>query len=131
MIRFNRLSLNEARAAIAPMVGNRKWDTSDGLCGVDDLIGGGVAFEAHDECGARCVFVVEQVQLEHGMQLEIRVARQYGAATDLTERMLPEVERYFGAGCKSVLIWTRRPGLMRKLQAAGYSQAAVIMKKEI
>lgn len=131
MIFFTRLSLALARAAIAPMVGNQKWDTSDGLYGVDDFIGGGIAFEAHDAGGPLGVFVVEQVQHEHGMELEVRVGRQYGAACDLTERVLPEVERYFGVGCKSVSIWTRRPGLVRKLAAAGYGQAAVIMRKEL
>jgi hypothetical protein len=131
MIRFSRLSLAEARAALAPMVGNPKWDTSDGLYGVDDLIGGGVAFDVFDDNGPLGVFVVEQVKHAHGTELEVRVGRQYGAAGDLTERVLPEVEKCFGIGCNSVAIWTRRAGLVHKLEAAGYKQAAVIMRKGI
>lgn len=131
MIRFGRLNLEQARAAIAPMVGNPKWDTSDGLYGVDGLLGGGVAFEVSDEGGPLAVIVVEQVQHENGRELEIRVARQIAANTDLTTQVLPEVERFFGVGCASVSVWTRRPGLMRKLAKAGYGQAAVLMRKGI
>lgn len=131
MIKFNRLSLAEARVALAPMVGNPKWDTSDGMAGVDDLIGGGVAYECFDDAGPLGVFVVDQVKYEHGMELEVRVGRQWAACGDLTERVLPEIEARFGHCCKSVAIWTRRPGLVRKLQKAGYGAAAVIMRKEI
>jgi hypothetical protein len=129
MIRFCRLGLEQARAALAPMVGNPKWDTSDGLYGVDGFLGGGVAYEVSDEGGPLALLVVEQVQHEHGIELEIRVARQLAANTDLTTHVLPEVERYFGVGCVSVSVWTRRPGLVRKLAAAGYGQAAVMMRK--
>lgn len=131
MTHFTRLSLERARAALAPMVGNPKWDTSDGLYGVDELLGGGVAYEVSDEGGPLAVLVVEQVKHDNGTELEIRVARQIAANTDLTTQVLPEVERYFGVGCNSVSVWTRRPGLMRKLAAAGYGQAAVLMRKEI
>lgn len=129
MIRFARLSLDQARAALMPMVGNPKWDTSDGLYGVDGFLGGGVAFEVSDEGGALALLVVQQVHHQNGTELEIRVARQLAANTDLTTHVLPEVERFFGFGCKSVSVWTRRPGLIRKLSAAGYNQAAVMMRK--
>lgn len=129
MIRFTRLGLDLARAALAPMVGNPKWDTSDGLYGIDGFLGGGVAYEISDEGGPLAVIVVEQVRHQNGTELEIRVARQLAANADLTTKVLPEIERYFGVGCVSVSVWTRRPGLVRKLQAAGYGQAAVMMRK--
>jgi hypothetical protein len=131
MIDFRRLGLDDARAALAPLCGNPKWDTSDGLDGVDSVIGGGVAFMAQDEAGPLGVLVVEQVQKEHGVELEIRAGLQLSARVDLTARVLPAAEHHFGVGCKSVSIWTRRPGLVRKLQSAGYSQAAVMMRKEL
>jgi acyl-coenzyme A thioesterase PaaI-like protein len=131
VIRFVRLGLDQARAALAPMVGNPKWDTSDGLYGVDGFIGGGVAFEVLDAAGPVAVLVVQQVQHENGTELEIRVARQLSARLDLTAEVLPVVESHFGAGCNSVSVWTRRPGLVRKLSAAGYGQAAVMMRKGI
>lgn len=129
MIRFTRLGLEQALAALAPMVGNPKWDTSDGLYGVGSFLGGGIAYEVSDDGGPLALLVVEQVKHENGVELEIRVARQLAANTDLTTHVLPEVERYFGAGCVSVSVWTRRPGLVRKLAAAGYGQAAVMMRK--
>lgn len=131
MIRFVRLGLEQARAALAPMPGNPKWDTSDGLFDVDELIGGGVAYMGLDDAGPLGVLVVEQVRHAHGTELEIRVGWQMSARRDLTADVLPEAERFFGVGCVSVSIWTRRPGLVRKLEAAGYSQAAVIMRKGI
>ncbi|MGB9107553.1 MAG: hypothetical protein WCC39_02590 [Telluria sp.] len=129
MISFARLGLEQARAALAPMVGNPKWDTSDGLYGVHGFLGGGVAYEVRDDGGPLAVLVVQQVKHENGTELEIRVARQLVANTDLTAHVLPEVEKFFGVGCASVSVWTRRPGLVRKLAAAGYGQAAVMMRK--
>ncbi|WP_317205561.1 hypothetical protein [Janthinobacterium sp.] len=77
------------------------------------------------------LFVVEQVQHQNGRELVIRVARQLDAAGDLTERVLPEIERVFGLGCTSVVLYTRRPGLVRKLEKQGYAEAAKIMRKKI
>jgi hypothetical protein len=131
MIRFDRLTYEEAVAACAPMLGEPKWDTSGGLYGVDDLIGGGVAYVAADDAGPLVLLVVQQVQRKNGRELIVRLARQIAGSGDLTERVLPEIERAFGAGCQAVTIHTKRRGLVRKLEAAGYEEAAVTMRKAI
>lgn len=131
MIRFTRLSLAETRAYLAPMLGNPKWDTSDGLYDVDGLVGGGVGFAAADDDGPLMVIVIQQVDHANGRELVIRVARQLAGNGDLTERILPEIERQFGFGCNQVTIYTRRPGLLRKLEAAGYAETAVMMRKAL
>lgn len=131
MIRFTRQTLAEARAHLAPMMGNPKWDISDGMYSVDELLGRGVAFAAADDDGPLMLIVVEQVQHANGRELVIRVARQLAGNGDLTERILPEIERVFGYGCKAVTIYTRRAGLVRKLQAAGYGETAVLMRKAL
>jgi hypothetical protein len=129
MIEFVRLNLQAARDAVAPVLGNPKIDTTDGLSGPDDVIGGGVAFEVRDAGGPLAVVILCQLQYQQGRVLEIRFARELAAAGDLTERVLPEIERRYAAGYDAVTIYTRRPGLVRKLEAQGYSQAAVIMRK--
>ncbi len=131
MIRFRRLSWTEAGAMLAPMVGNPKWDWSGGLYGLGDIIGAGVVYLAADDGGPLVVFAVDQVQHQGGRELVIRAALQLAAAGDATERVLPEIERVFGVGCSVVTVYTKRAGLVRKMEQAGYSQAATIMRKNL
>jgi hypothetical protein len=130
-MRFDRLGWEEACARLAPMVGNPKWDRSGGLFGVSDIIGGGVAFLVSDEAGPLVVIVVEQVEHEQGRELVVRAALQLAACGDLTERVLPEIERVFGVGCDAVTVYTKRAGLVRKMEGAGYTEAAKIMRKKL
>lgn len=128
---FVAIPVDHARQLVARMVQVDKWDWS-GLCGVDDVIGGGDAYAALDADGKPTVaFVVEQVQYEHGRELVVRVAHQLVRGRDLVGEVLPEIERVFGVGCDAVVIYTKRAGLVRKLQGAGYSEAAKIMRKAI
>lgn len=131
MIRFLRLTLTQARAAVLPMVGNPKWDMSNGLFDTDDVIGRGVAYLASDEGGPLVVFVVEQIDHAGGRELVIRMARQVAASGDATERVLPEIEKHFGAGCAVVTIYTKRAGLVYKLERCGYTESAKIMRKSL
>jgi hypothetical protein len=131
MIRFRRLMWPEAMEMLAPMVGNPKWDWSDGLCGIADLIGGGIVYLAEDAGGPLMVVAIDQVKHEGGRELVIRAALQLSAAGDATERVLPEIERVFGRGCHAVTVYTKRPGLVRKMEQAGYCPAATIMRKKL
>lgn len=47
---------------------------------------------------------------------------------DLTAAVLPHIERMF-IGCRAVRIHTARPGLARKLAAAGYRPAEIVLTK--
>lgn len=130
-MKFTPIPSDQARQFVAHMVNVDKWDWS-GLCGVDDVIGGGDAYAALDADGKPTVaFVVDQVQYEHGRELVIRVAHQLVRGRDLVGEVLPEIERVFGVGCNAVVIYTKRAGLVRKLQDAGYGEAAKIMRKAI
>lgn len=131
MIRLKRLTWREACAMLAPMVGNPKWDWSGGLFGVEDIIGDGVVYLAFDNDGPLVVFAVDQVVHAGGRELVIRAALQVASSGDATERVLPEIERVFGVGCDAVSVYTKRAGLVRKMEQAGYSQAATIMRKEL
>lgn len=128
---FCTVPADQARQIVARMVGVAKWDWS-GLNGVDDFIGGGTMYAALDPDGTPTVAVVlEKVQYEHGRELVIRAAHQMVRGRDLVSEVLPEIERVFGADCDAVTLYTKRGGLVRKLQGAGYSEAAKIMRKEI
>ncbi|MGK5038670.1 hypothetical protein [Janthinobacterium sp. LB3P118] len=130
-MKFQAIPRDHARQFVAYMVGVDKWDWS-GLCGVDDVIGGGDAYAALDADGKPTMaFIVEQVQQEHGRELVIRVAYQMVRGRDLVGEVLPEIERVFGVGCDAVVIYTKRAGLVRKLQGAGYGEAAKIMRKKL
>lgn len=128
---FDALDFGQARAYLRDMVGNPKWDTSSGLCSIENIIGRGAAYLVADEGGPLVVIVLQQLQHDYGRELVIRVAMQLAACGDLTERVLPEIERRFGAGCQAVTVYTRRAGLVAKLQTAGYHEAAKIMRKKL
>lgn len=130
MIRFQRATWDSAKTMLLPMVGNPKWDWL-GLYGVEDIIGGGVVYLAYDDAGPLMVVAVDQLEHEGGRELVIRAAFQLTGSGDATERVLPEIERTFGKGCNVVTVTTRRAGLVRKMEQAGYSQAATIMRKKL
>jgi hypothetical protein len=77
------------------------------------------------------VFAIQHVQRERGRVLEVLAARQLAPGGNLTVDVLPHIERLFGQGCDVVTIYTRRAGLVRKLEAAGYEPAATIMQKKL
>ena len=49
----------------------------------------------------------------------------------VTDEVVAGVEFAFGYDCDVMTIYTRRGGLVRKLEAAGYREAAKIMRKKI
>lgn len=131
-MKFRRITIGEAAAILAPLVASPKTDTSRGVCGVMDWIGGGYAYQFLDATDRPLVvFAFQYVDREHGRVLEVTAARQLVAGAHLTETVLPYIEKAFGRDCVAVSIHTRRPGLVSKLEGAGYEQAATIMHKKL
>jgi hypothetical protein len=131
VIAFNVITADDAARRLAHMPGNPKWDTTDGMAAITEIIGGGLPLLVVDGAEELAVVVIDLDKYENGRELVVRVAHQLAKRGDLTETVLPEIVRRFGGGCNSVSMRTRRPGLVAKLQRAGFSQAAVIMRKEI
>ena len=132
MITFHPASIESARARLAPLTGVGKVDTSDGMCSVDEVIGQGRAFEAHRDGLPVALIVIQKVERAHGRELEIRAAVAIGkAGKSVTDEALAGVEAAFGWDCDVMTIYTRRGGLVRKLERAGYREAAKIMRKKI
>lgn len=129
---FERISIAMACAALAHMPGNPKWDTTDGLASIDEIIGGAVPFLVKADDGAElAVIVLDRETYANGVELVVRVGHQLSTRGNLTETLIPEITRRFGAGCVSVVVRTRRPGLVAKLEKAGFSESAKIMRKAI
>jgi hypothetical protein len=114
------------------MVGNRKWDWSDGMHGVDDIIDGGETYAVVDDAGAPLAFfVLQKVDNEGGRELVVRAALQCALSRNLVEVALPEIESTFGTDCDAMVIYTKRSGLVRKLERTGYRNSATIMRKKL
>ena len=129
---FIAITIDSARERLATLLRTTKVDTSDGLCGVDDVVGDGRAFEAHRDGQPMALIVIQKVERAHGRELEVRAAVALGSGgLKATEAVLPAIEAAFGWDCDVMTIYTRRGGLVRKLERAGYREAAKIMRKEI
>lgn len=114
------------------IVENPKADTGGGLIDADDICGGdGLAFVAFKGGAPLVVVVIGYADYGQGRELEIRGAVSICMRPDATELVLPAVEAAFGAGCVAVSLYTRRAGLVRKLQAAGYVEACKLMRKKL
>lgn len=132
MIAFRVATIDSARARLYPLIGVGKVDTSDGLCDVDEIIGAGRAFEAVRDGVPVALIVLQKVERAHGRELEIRAAVALGRGdAAVTDEVVAGVESAFGYDCDVMTIYTRRGGLVRKLEAAGYREAAKIMRKKI
>lgn len=121
----------QARALVAhALLSTEKTDTSGGLQDAADSCGGGTAYVAYQDGVPLVLLVLNKVDWAHGRELEIRAAVALSSRRDATEIVLPEIERAFAWDCDAVTLYTRRPGLVRKLQRAGYDEAARIMRKK-
>jgi hypothetical protein len=126
------LPLADAAVLLAPLADNPRTDTSGGICGIGDWLAGSSAYMVVGDDGRElAVFAFQHVQRERGRALEVLAARQLAPGGNLTADVLPYIERLFGLGCDVVTIYTRRAGLVRKLEAAGYAPAATIMQKKL
>jgi hypothetical protein len=131
-MKLQLISRDEACRLMAGLAQSPKTDTSGGISSVSDFIGDGVSFLLTEQDGKPlAAFSVLKIQREHGCALEVCAAQHLGGRIDLTGTVLPEIERQFGHGCDVVNIYTRRPGLMRKLEKAGYEPVATIMQKKL
>lgn len=130
-MKFERITLGDARERLRHMEGVSKWDTTDGLASIAEVVGNGAAFIAFQRDQAVMIFAIEKQQLAGGLELMVRVAWQLVPKGDLTETVLPAIEEKFGYDCVSVRIETRRPGLIKKLEVQGYREASRIMRKKL
>lgn len=107
-----------------------KTDTSGGqVAGVDCLTG--QFFRVLIDGEPVAWYVLRARQGRAGLHAEIAIA--YGrAGVDLVAQVLPLIERQAERiGCRAMRVETRRPGLMKKLERAGYAKSSVILTKEL
>jgi hypothetical protein len=128
---FRKISTETARGLLNSLAESIKTDTSGGLCSIDDFIGGGQAFIASENEVDQVVFVIKKVTRQYGRELEVLAAKQLVSGADLTGDILPIIEYEFGFDCDVMTIYTKRAGLVKKLEKAGYAIAAQVMRKNI
>lgn len=106
-----------------------KTDTSGGMVDGVDCLAMGEFFRVFDDGVPVAFYVLRARNGRAGIVAEITLA--HGRAdVDLVASVLPLIEKQC-AGCHAMRIETRRPGLMKKLETAGYKRASVILTKEL
>lgn len=107
-----------------------KTDTSGGqVAGVDCL--GGQFFRVLIDGAPVAWYVLRAREGRAGIDAEISIAHGR-AGVDLVAQVLPLIERQAASiGCRAMRVETRRPGLMKKLERAGYARKSVILMKEL
>jgi hypothetical protein len=106
-----------------------KTDTSGGMVHGVDCLANAQFFRVFDDGVPVAFYVLRARQGRAGIDAEITLAHGR-AGFDLVGAVLPLIERQC-AGCHQLRIETRRPGLMKKLERAGYQRASVILTKEL
>lgn len=130
-INFIALDREAAASRLACLVGDPRIDHSGGLCDINDFLGRGEAFIAYQGGEELAVIVLSKIKRANGFELEVRAALQISDRGDLTETVLPAIERAFAGDCAGMTIYTRRAGLVAKLEKAGWNEAAKIMRKAL
>jgi len=131
MIEFRPVGGDRARECLAPLTGSPKVDTTEGLHSLSEIIGAGRAFEAWRDGVPLMLVVLLKQDRAHGKELEIRAAVALTAGVNATDEVLAAVEAGFAWDCDVMTVYTRRAGLVRKLERAGFCEAAKIMRKKI
>jgi hypothetical protein len=106
-----------------------KTDTSGGMVDGVDCLATGEFFRVFDDGVPVAFYVLRARNGRRGVTAEITLAHGR-AGFDLVGEVLPVIERQC-AGCVQLRIETRRAGLMKKLERAGYRRASVILTKEL
>ncbi|WP_042301735.1 hypothetical protein [Paraburkholderia kururiensis] len=108
-----------------------KTDTSGGMVDAADCLAGANLFRVFAD-GEPVAFYVLRLRVR-GERREAEIVLAHGrAGFDLVRDVLPLIERQCAcAACDRVRIETRRAGLVKKLENAGYTQASVILRKEL
>lgn len=110
-----------------------KTDTSLGAVSLSDALQGAQGFTVTDEGGAMVMaFALRIVQHRAARVAWVMAAMGNAPGTDLTRSVLPLIERIAreqGAG--QVAVTTKRAGLVKKMQALGYLESGVTLRKNI
>jgi len=106
-----------------------KTDTSGGMVDGVDCLANAEFFRVFDDGVPVAFYVLRARQGRAGIDAEITLAHGR-AGVDLVDAVLPLIERQC-AGCHALRIETRRAGLMKKLERAGYRKSSVILTKEL
>lgn len=119
----------EVAAAFDTPIARAKTDTSGGMVDGVDVLEGAAFYRVRDDGVPVAFYVLRARRGRAGIDAEVVLAHGR-AGFDLVAHVMPLIERQC-AGCHALRIETRRPGLVKKLERAGFEQASVILTKEL
>jgi len=120
-----------ARGAYAKAFDARR-DTTGGLGDMEACLRRGTLFDV--KVGGETVarYALEFVQCDQGAEVFITAAAGNLPGADLVATLVPYIaEQAAKAGADAVTINTRRRGLVRKLQRAGWTLDAYVMRRKL
>jgi len=104
-----------------------RFNTTAGAMSVAELVAGCDGFELHADTG-RAAYALRQA----GQTLWIMAAAGRAPGVDLTAAILHEVERVaIERGATQIAATTIRPGLVHKLQKAGFQITGITLRKNL
>ncbi|PZU51890.1 MAG: hypothetical protein DI561_15050 [Thauera sp.] len=107
-----------------------QYDTSGGLLTLGEVLSGSTLCEVCE--GDRPVMWFAVKSNQHATSNEAEVVAAAGAAPfDLTRSVLPWIESAVSDQADALTIYTRRPGMRRKLERLGYRVDAFVMRKTL
>jgi hypothetical protein len=120
-----------ARAAYAKAFDVRR-DTTGGLGDMEACLRQGQLFDVKVDGQTIARYALEFVQCDKGAEVFITAAAGDLPGFDLVATLVPYIAQQAGqAGADAITINTRRRGLVRKLQRAGWSLDAFVMRKKL
>lgn len=123
-------TLENARHMLARAV--LRGDTTAGAASLDEVCAGGRVFEGLHDGRTALVFVLAMRDHAAARVCWVQAAAGHAPGVDLTGAAMPMIEQHARSqGAGQVAVTTRRPGLVRKLKAAGYRVTGVTLRKAI
>lgn len=118
-----------ARAAYAKAFDARR-DTTGGLADMDACLGRGQLFDVHFNGRTVARYALQFVECDNGTEVFITAAAGDLPGADLVATLVPYIARQAAeAGAAALTINTRRRGLVKKLERAGWTLDAYVMRK--
>lgn len=108
-----------------------KTDTSGGMVEAVECLDGANFFRVHADGEPVAYYALRLRVKKERREAEITLAHGR-AGFDLVAHVVPVIERQCRhCACDAVRVETRRAGLMKKLERAGFERASVILRKEL
>lgn len=109
-----------------------RTDTTSGLVDMESCLGRGQLFEVKVEGRIVARYALQFVSCDNGGEVWVTAAAGGLPGVDLVQSLTPHIARQAAdAGARAVSVSTKRRGLVKKLQRAGWKLEAYVLRKEL